>query len=364
MQIAAIPTGIVAAFGVIFIAGLASAQPAASQASADRPAAQSPQAPGSVGGTVKDASGSVVAGAVVTLETAASAARRMTATDQTGSFHFAEVQPGTYTVTVAALGFAPWTAASVAVRADKIQPPLSAVLEVAQVSTQVNVGLPQHELAAEQLKAEEKQRLLAIFPHYFVSYEPNAAPLTASQKFQLGWKSVFDPVPLLITGISAGIQQARTSYPEFGQGLQGYWTRYGVQYADRLTGTFIGHVAMQSVFHQDPRYFYKGSGSIRSRALYAIATAFVCKGDNGHWQPDYSDVLGGMAAGGFRPSTTRPLRGPGVGSWITSWWGSAAEPARICSRSFCFANSRRTCPKPPHRLHRFCAKEPRYRWSP
>jgi len=308
-----------AAFGVIFIAGLASAQPASTQpaasqaASDDRPeTAQSPQAPGSIGGTVKDASGSAVAGAVVTLETAASTARRMTATDQAGSFHFAKVQPGAYTVAIAAPGFAPWTAASVMVRADEIQPPLSAVVQVAPVSTKVDVGLPQHELAAEQLKAEEKQRLLGIFPHYFVSYEPNAAPLTASQKFQLGWKTVFDPVPLVTTGISAGIQQARNSYPEFGQGLQGYGTRYGVQYADRLSAAFIGHVVMQSVFHQDPRYFYKGTGGIRSRALYAIATAFVCKGDNGHWQPDYSDVLGGMAAGEisslYHPATSRPVR--------------------------------------------------------
>jgi hypothetical protein len=50
------------------------------------------------------------------------------------------------------------------------------------------------------------------------------------------------------------------------------------------------------VFHQDPRYFYKGTGSFRSRFLYAIGTAFVAKGDNGHWQPDYSDMLGGLAA--------------------------------------------------------------------
>jgi len=64
------------------------------------------------------------------------------------------------------------------------------------------------------------------------------------------------------------------------------------------------------VFHQDPRYFYKGTGGFGSRFLYAIGTAFVAKGDNGHWQPDYSDILGGLAAHEitdlYYPSTSRP----------------------------------------------------------
>ena len=175
------------------------------------------------------------------------------------------------------------------------QPLLSAVLQVAAASSSVNVTLQQHELAAEQLKAEEKQRLLGVFPDFFVSYAPNAAPLTAAQKFQLGWKTITDPVVFIDTGIAAGIQQSRNNYPEFGQGTEGYAKRFGAQYADRVSSIVIGRVVMQSIFHQDPRYFYKGTGSVGSRALYAIGTAFVRKGDNGHWQPDYSDVLGGMA---------------------------------------------------------------------
>ena len=147
------------------------------------------------------------------------------------------------------------------------------------------------------MKAEEKQRLLGVFPHYFVTYDPNAAPLNAAQKFQLGWKTVLDPITILSSAIGAGIQQARNSYHEFGQGMEGYGKRFGAQYADGVNGVIIGGVIMQAVFHQDPRYFYKGTGSVRSRALYAIATAFVRKGDRGHWQPDYSDVLGSLAAG-------------------------------------------------------------------
>jgi hypothetical protein len=254
-------------------------------------------APQTIAGTVTDASGLAVMGAVVTLQSGASTSKRTTVTDETGSFHFAAIEPGSYTIAIADDGFALWTAANIVVRAGENQPPLAAVLQVAPNSSTVNVGLPPHELAVEQVKAEEKQRLLGVFPNYFVTYEPNPAPLDAAQKFQLGWKTIIDPVTLLSSVIAAGIEQARNSYHQWGQGTEGYAKRFGADYVDEVNGVIIGHVLMQSVFHQDPRYFYKGKGGFRKRALYAFATAFVCKGDNGHWQPDYGDVLGDLASG-------------------------------------------------------------------
>ena len=268
--------------------------------------------PGSIQGAVKDSSGLTVAGAIVTLETAASTGQRTAITDQAGAFRFSAVEPGNYKITIVASGFGVWVAPNVAITSSDKQALLSAVLQVAATSSAVNVTLPPHELATEQLKTEEKQRVLGVFPDFFVSYAPDAAPLTAAQKFQLGWKKIIDPVTLLGIGMSAGIQQARDNDPEFGQGTEGYAKRFGAQYANRVSRVIIGRVVMQSIFHQDPRYFYKGAGSIRSRALYAIGTAFVVKGDNGHWQFDYSDVLGGMASHElstlYYPSTSRPVR--------------------------------------------------------
>jgi hypothetical protein len=266
----------------------------------------------SIQGTVNDSSGSTVTGAIVTLETAASTGQRTAITDQAGAFHFADVEPGNYKITITASGFAVWTSANVAIASGENPPPLSAALKVAATSSSVDVTLPPHELAAEQLKTEEKQRLLGVFPDFLVSYAPNAAPLTAAQKFHLGWKTIIDPVSLGGTAISAGIDEARNNHPEFGQGTEGYAKRFGAQYANQVSHVFIGHVVMQSIFHQDPRYFYKGTGSIRSRALYAIGTAFVAKSDKGKWQFDYSDVLGGMVSHEistlYYPSTSRPVR--------------------------------------------------------
>ena len=283
----------------LVVSGFACAQPATAQKAADDQArdTSSPQGPGTIRGTVTDTSGSVVAGAIVTLETAASTAQRTTITDEAGSFHFSAVEPGIYAITITAIGFADWKAPNVAAGTGENQPLPPAVLQVAPAATRVDVGLSQHELAVEQIKAETKQRLIGVFPNYYVSYEPNAAPLTAAQKFQLGWKTILDPVTIASSVVTAGIEQARNSYHEFGQGMEGFGKRFGADYADEVNGVLIGSVIMQTVFHQDPRYFYKGTGSVRRRALYAIATAFVCKGDNKHWQPDYSDVLGGLAAG-------------------------------------------------------------------
>jgi len=283
----------------MFIPGLAFAQ-----------SAVIPASPNPIQGTVNDASGSAVTGAIVTLEN--SAGQRTTITDQTGGFHFFGVEPGTYKVTIGAPGFAVWTDANVVAGSSENQPLLSAVLQVATASSSVNVTLKQHDLAAEQLKDEEKQRLFGVFPSFFVSYAPNPAPLTAAQKFQLGWRTITDPVVYIDTGIGAGLQQSRNTHPEFGQGTEGYAKRFGAQYADRVSSIVIGRVVMQSIFRQDPRYFYKGTGSIGSRVLYAIGTAFVRKGDNGHWQPDYSDVLGGMASTEistlYYPASSRPVR--------------------------------------------------------
>ena len=261
-----------------------------------------------VEGTVKDGVGLAVAGAIVTLETAAGAGQRTTATDQAGAFHFGDVAAGSYNVTVAAGGFAVWTANVTAGVLN--QAPVAAVLQVAPVTSTIEVTPPPKELAAEQLKSEEKQRVLGVFPHFLVTYEPNAAPLTAGQKFHLGFKTLVDPVTLLGTGIDAGIQQAQNKYPEFGQGVEGYAKRFGARYTSHISGVMIHHVILQAVFHQDPRYFYKDTGSFRSRVWYSIWTAFVCKGDNGRWQPDYSDVIGGAAASQvsrlYYPYTSRP----------------------------------------------------------
>jgi len=184
-------------------------------------------------------------------------------------------------------------------------------LPVATLTTEVRVTPPTFEIAEEQIKEQEKQKALGFIPNFYVSYVPNAAPLVPRQKFELAWKTMVDPVTFLITGAVAGIQQGQNDFSGYGQGADGYAKRYGAAYADAAIGTMIGGAILPSLLKQDPRYFYKGTGSVRSRLLYAIANAVICKGDNGKWQANYSGLLGGLAAGGisnlYYPATDRDL---------------------------------------------------------
>jgi hypothetical protein len=164
------------------------------------------------------------------------------------------------------------------------------------------------------VKAQEKQRVLGVFPNFYTSYVWHATPLTSGQKFHLALRTSIDPVTFLSDGVAAGIEQWQNYFSGYGQGSEGYAKRFGAAYADDFVSAMVGGAILPSVLHQDPRYFYKGTGSIPSRALYAIATVVICRGDNGRWQPNYSNVLGNLTSAGisnlYYPSTDR--KGAGV----------------------------------------------------
>jgi hypothetical protein len=166
-----------------------------------------------------------------------------------------------------------------------------------QFSISVDVTPARVELAERQIKEQEQQRLFGVLPNFFVSYIPDAAPLTTRQKFELSWKSRLDPVQFGVVGIVAGVQQARNEFSGFGDGAEGYVKRYAAAYGNVVTRSLVTQVLLPSVFKQDPRYFYKGTGSTTSRIGYAISRAVIKKGDNGHWQPNYSGLLGSLASG-------------------------------------------------------------------
>jgi len=157
----------------------------------------------------------------------------------------------------------------------------------------------EHERAERELKKEEKQRILRVVPQFNMVDAHNAAKLSPGQKFQLAFKSATDPFTFAAAGIDAGLSQLGNDFPGYGQGASGYGKRLGASYADTFDGTMIGNALLPVVLHQDPRYFRKGSGGFFRRAIYAVSTTVICKGDNGHWQPNYSNFLGNVAAGGI-----------------------------------------------------------------
>jgi hypothetical protein len=105
-------------------------------------------------------------------------------------------------------------------------------------------------------------------------------------------KSVTDPIAIVGVAALAGIQQAGDQYGGYGQGAEGYAKRFGAAYGDVFIGTFIDSAILTSLLKQDPRYFYRGTGTKRSRFLYAIGNVVICKGDNKRYQPNYSAIIG------------------------------------------------------------------------
>ena len=149
----------------------------------------------------------------------------------------------------------------------------------------------------ETLAAAEKQRLVGVIPNFYTSYIYDAAPLTWKQKFSLAVRGTLDPVAFIGVGFAAGIEQANNSYAGYGQGAAGYSKRYAAKFVDGRSSDFLTHAVFPSLFHQDPRYYYQGSGTVKSRLVHAVSSAFVTRSDSGHTVPNYSYLLGNMCAG-------------------------------------------------------------------
>jgi hypothetical protein len=253
---------------------------------------------GSIKGTVVDRSGDDVVGALVTLTREDQSPNQEVLSGDDGQFSFANLVPGTFRITVTARGFTMQTFSGVLHPGESYMVPPIALTLVTAI-THLQVVAARTEVAEEEIKLQEKQRVLGVLPNFYVSYVPDAFPLNSKQKFALAWKTIIDPVTLILTGAIAGVEQARNDFSGYGQGAQGYAKRFGASYADTVTGTFIGSAILPSLLKQDPRYFYKGTGSTRSRILYALANAVICKGDNQRWQPNYSNIFGSLGAAGI-----------------------------------------------------------------
>jgi len=212
-----------------------------------------------------------------------------------GEFSFTKIPAGSYLVMVNAKGFAHFTSEefAVGVLQDYEVPEFS--LSVALASMEVTVR-PTEFIAAEQIRAEEKQRLVGFFPNFYTSYVYDAAPLSAKQKFSLAMRGTFDPVAMLGISFAAGIEQATNAYAGYGQGAAGYSKRFAAKFADGRSSDLLTHAVFPALLHQDPRYYYQGSGSVKSRIIHAVSSAFLTRNDTGRTVFNSSYFLGDLSA--------------------------------------------------------------------
>jgi len=267
---------------------------------------------GVISGTVVDQTGAAVAGAEIKLTREPPSPDRTVSTAEDGQFSLVGIEPGPFQLTVSSTGFATQTFSGTLRSGESYTVPQIALL-VATSVTETRVTPATVDVAQDEIKVEEQQRVFGVLPNFYVSYVANAAPLTTRQKFQLAWKTSIDPVSFGVNAIVAGVEQSQDDFGGYGQGAKGYAERYGAAYGNFVIGTYIGSAILPSILKQDPRYFYKGTGSKRSRILNALAQSVICKGDNGHWQTNYSGLIGGLAASGISNIYYAPKDRDGVG---------------------------------------------------
>jgi hypothetical protein len=268
--------------------------------------------------------GDAVTGATVALTGADPFDRRTVVVGESGFFAFDDVKPGVpYQVIITANGFADWTSPSMTLGVGEFKLLTDIQLRIATQRTTVQVRYNPVEVAAEQFKSEEKQRVLGILPNFYVTYDPEAEPLTTKLKFELALKVSTDAVTVAGVALISGAKQAANT-PNYGQGAEGYGKRFGATAADGFTDIMIGGAILPSLLHQDPRYFYQGTGTTKSRIRHAMLSPFVSKGDNGKWQPNYSS-LGGDLASSAIANIYYPKSNRGAGLVFTNFAIGTAE---------------------------------------
>jgi len=271
--------------------------------------------PGIIVGTAVDVNDDAIPGATVSLESPLVSDSRTLVSNDNGFFEFKDLEPGTaYHLTISAPGFADWTSPEIMLKPGQYVIVKGTKLQVAMALTTVTVGYSPKEVATEQVKLEEQQRIFGFIPNFYVSYDQNAAPLTAKLKFELAAKVSFDPVTFFGVGIAAGAEQAG-NHPNYPQGWKGFGERYGAAYTNGFTDIMIGGAILPSLLHQDPRYFYQGTGTTKSRVLHAVMNPFVTRGDNGQRQPNYSTIGGDLASAAIS-NAYYPESNRGVGLFL------------------------------------------------
>jgi hypothetical protein len=166
-----------------------------------------------------------------------------------------------------------------------------------------------------ELQKELHQRIGVVVPNFNAVLDGSNLPLTPGQKMRASFRSAVDPYQFGLALFTSAIGQAQNSHSStdpipgtnpvqymkegYQQGWGAYGKRFGAAFTDQFNGTILGNGVFPVLLHQDARYFRMGTGPVKKRFLYALSTTIRCKGDNGKWQPNFSNLMGNMAAGGI-----------------------------------------------------------------
>ena len=161
-------------------------------------------------------------------------------------------------------------------------------------------GQPSASDQNSQENVSSKHRILWVIPNY--RSEENSAdvkPLTPGAKFKIACYDSFDPSAFLVAGVFAGASMAQNQHRGYGEGADGYGRYYGASFGDQAISNFMAEALFPTAFHQDPRYFTKGTGGFWKRTGYALSREVITRGDNGSSQFNISELVGNAVATGI-----------------------------------------------------------------
>lgn len=248
-------------------------------------------------GTVLDTNGAVVQSAHVQLTRVGAADTRSADTANDGRFSFEGLTPGQYKLTVSGSDMSTNVSSAIQINPGEFRIVPNVILRVSATTSSVTVTADKEELSVEQVQIAVQQRVFGVVPNFYSSFDWNAPPMLAKQKYKLGLRAAVDPVAFVVVGAIAGAEQYQNVFSGFGGGIEGYGKRYGATFANHVSAEFLSRALFPSIFHSDPRYFVMGSGSKKSRAWHAISSTFVTRGDDGSRKVNYSTILGELSSG-------------------------------------------------------------------
>jgi hypothetical protein len=148
---------------------------------------------------------------------------------------------------------------------------------------------------------ESTKRVLGVLPNYRTAEESDVfTPITSHRKLVIATKDSIDYPLVFVGGVLAGLGQMTNSHPRFGQGVKGFAHRWGTSYIDLFVGNYLSEGFLPILFHEDPRYFRRGSsrGGVMNRTFYSASRIFITKTDHGKQTFNFAEVVGnGIAAG-------------------------------------------------------------------
>jgi hypothetical protein len=251
----AVPTSIFLLLPVM-LAGVSFAQaPTGAMPSPGLPSAPEPQQRGVISGTVLDTNHDVVRGAHLILR--AGSETHISDSGSDGQFQFQNLPPGQYKLSATAPEMSTFISQPIPLDANGsvILPPV--VLSVI-ASASVTVTGEKEQLSIEQVQIAENQRVLAVFPNFYTSFDWNAPPMMAKQKFHLAMRSLFDPVSFLSVAGVAGAEQYENIFPALRQRTNRLWKTLWSGICQSRLGRFLWPRCLSSPLPPGSPLFLQG----------------------------------------------------------------------------------------------------------